>query len=102
VAMSKRAVNQLIEATQYVPDAIIKLRELIESLRKPGAATQKQLDDLKQAIELQLTVNNKINEQLQLIKSVLEDVQRSLKIIRVTAVATGLIAVLALILAVTK
>jgi len=103
VALPTQTITKLlIQLGPYAPDAIKKLRELIDTLRKPGAGTQKQLDDLKQAIELQLGVNNEINEQLKLIKSVLENVQSSLKILGIVAAGVGIIAVIALVLAATK
>jgi len=92
-------IAEVAHATHQSTDTI---RQLIDSVRKPGAGAQKQLDDLKQAIELQDTVNKEMNEQLKLVGSVLENVQKSLKIWAVTTAGIGLLALIALIVAVVK
>jgi hypothetical protein len=64
--------------------------------------TTKQLDDLKQALELQATVNEDIAEQLRLFKSVLEDLQRSLKIWAWVSIGAAIAALAALVMALVK
>ncbi len=93
---------QLAIITPTVNNSIEKIRQLIDTIRKPGAGTQNQLEDLKKAIELQATVNKEMNDKLKLIETVLQTVQKSLKILAVTGVGVGLIALLALIVAVVK
>jgi hypothetical protein len=44
---------QLAILTPAVNDSIDKVRHLIDTIRKPGAGTQNQIDDQKKAIELQ-------------------------------------------------
>jgi len=51
---------QLATITPTVSNTIDKIRQLIDTIRKPGAGTQNQLDDLTKAIELQATVNKEI------------------------------------------
>jgi len=97
-----KLLAQLALFAPAITQAVDKLRELIETLRKPGAGTQKQLDDLKQAIELQDTVNKKINDELRIIRSVLEHVQKSLKVLAYAALGIGLVALVALYFAVAK
>jgi predicted PurR-regulated permease PerM len=97
-----KLLAQLALFAPAITQAVDKLRELIETLRKPGAGTQKQLDDLKQAIELQDTVNKKINDELRIIRSVLEHVQQSLKVLAYAALGIGLVALVALYFAVAK
>ena len=87
---------QLATITPTVNESIDKTRKLIDTIRKPGAGTQNQLDDLKKAIELQATVNKEINDKLKLIETVLQTVQKSLKILAVTGAGVGLIALVAL------
>ena len=100
MAFPTKAITQiLIQLGPLVPDTVGKLRELIDTLRRPGANTQKQVDDLKQAIELQVGVNNEINKQFTLVKGALENVQASLKISMTIAAGAALIAVIALVLA---
>jgi len=80
----------------------IKVRHLIDTIRKPGAGTQNQVDDQKKAIELQSLVNKEINDKLRLIETVLQTIQKSLKILAVTGAGVGLIALLALVVSVIK
>ena len=87
---------QLATITPTVNESIDKTRKLIDTIRKPGAGTQNQLDDLKKAIELQASVNKEINDKLKLIETVLQTVQKSLKILAVTGAGVGLIALAAL------
>ncbi|MGZ8480298.1 MAG: hypothetical protein ACXW6K_20365, partial [Candidatus Binatia bacterium] len=68
----------------------------------PGAGTQNQLDDLKKALELQAAVNQEMNDKLKLIETVLQTVQKSLKILAVVGAGVGLIALVALVVAVVK
>ena len=93
---------QLATITPAVNVSIEKIRQLIDTIRKPGAGTQNQLDDLKKAIELQAAVNKEMNDKLKLIETVLQTVQKSLKILAVTGAGVGLIALLALVVAVVK
>jgi len=97
-----KLLMQLAIITPTVNNSIEKIRQLIDTIRKPGAGTQNQLEDLKKAIELQATVNKEMNDKLKLIETVLQTVQKSLKILAVTGVGVGLIALLALIVAVVK
>ena len=97
-----KLLMQLAILTPAVNDSIDKVRHLIDTIRKPGAGTQNQIDDLKKAIELQALVNNEINDKLGLIETVLQTMQKSLKILAVTGAGVGLIALLALVVAVVK
>ena len=93
---------QLATITPAVNVSIEQTQRLVDTIRKPGAGTQNQLDDLKKAIELQAAVNKELNDKLKLIETVLQTVQKSLKILAVTAVGVGLIALVALVVAVVK
>ena len=93
---------QLAILTPAVNDSIDKVRHLIDTIRKPGAGTQNQLDDQKKAIELQSLVNKEINDKLRLIETVLQTIQKSLKILAVTGPGVGLIALLAMVVSVIK
>jgi phage-related minor tail protein len=97
-----KLLMQLATITPPVNSSIEKIRQLIDTIRKPGAGTQNQLDDLKNAIELQAAVNREMNDKLKLIETVLQTVQKSLKILAVTGAGVGLIALLALVIAVMK
>jgi predicted PurR-regulated permease PerM len=97
-----KLLMQLTTITPPVNNSIEKIRQLIDTIRKPGAGTQNQLDDLKKAIELQAAVNKEMNDKLKLIETVLQTVQKSLKILAVTGAGVGLIALIALVIAVMK
>ena len=97
-----KLLMQLAILTPAVNDSIDKVRHLIDTIRKPGAKTQNQIDDLKKAIELQALVNKEINDKLRLIETVLQTIQKSLKILAVTGAGVGLIALLALVVSVIK
>jgi predicted PurR-regulated permease PerM len=93
---------QLATITPAVNSSVEKIRELIDTIRKPGAGTQNQLDDLRQAIELQAAVNKEMIDKLKLIEAVLQTVQKSLRNLAVTGAVVGLIALVALVVAVMK
>jgi predicted PurR-regulated permease PerM len=102
IASIAKLLIQLATITPVANDSIDNIRKLIDTVRKPGAGTQNQLDNLKKAIELQLIVNREINDKLNLIGTVLQTVQKSLKILAVTVAGIGLIAVAALVVALLK
>ncbi len=93
---------QLATLTPAVNSSVEKIRELIETVRKPGAGTQNRLDDLHKAIELQAAVNKEMNDKLKLIETVLQTVQKSLKTMIVAGAIVGFIAVAALVVAIVK
>ena len=93
---------QLATITPAVNSSVEKIRDLIETIRKPGAGTQNRLDDLQKAIELQAAVNNEMNDKLKLIETVLQTVQKSLKTMVATGAIVGLIALVALVVALVK
>jgi predicted PurR-regulated permease PerM len=83
-------------------EGVDRIRKLVETIRSGDASTTKQIDALKQAVELQSAVNKEVNDQLRVIKSVLENVQRSLKLWAVASVGTGTAAIIVLIFALEK
>lgn len=95
----------LAELTLMAPvvgEGVDKIRKLVETVRKGDASTAKQLEALKQAIELQSAVNKKMDDQLRIIESVLEKIQKSLKLLAFTSAVIGGLAITALVLAVLK
>ena len=85
-----------------VTDGVDKMRKLVETIRKGDGNTTKELGALKQAIELQSAFNKRVDDQLRLIESVLNNVQKSLKILAFTSAVVGVVAVTALVLAMMK
>lgn len=97
-----KLVGQLASVAPLVTDSVEKMRKLVEVVRNGDGNITKQLDALKQAIELQDTVNDKVEDQLRIMESVLANVQQSLKILSLVAVATGILAIVAIFFAVLK
>lgn len=97
-----KLLAELTVIAPVVSDGVDKIRKLVETVRKGDANTAKQIDALRQAIELQSAVNKKMDDQLRIIESVLEKVQKSLKILAFTGAAVGVLAITALVLAVLK
>ena len=97
-----KLLAELTVIAPVVSDGVDKIRKLVETVRKGDANTAKQIDALRQAIELQSSVNKKMDDQLRIIESVLEKVQKSLKILAFTGAVVGVLAITALVLAVLK
>jgi hypothetical protein len=97
-----KLLGQLTTVGPVVTDGVDKIRKLVETVRNGDGNTTKQLDALRQAIELQSAVNRKVDDQLQIIESVLENVQKSLKVLAFTGAGIGLAAVAALLVAILK
>jgi hypothetical protein len=97
-----KLLAELTVIAPVVSDGVDKIRKLVETVRKGDANSAKQIDALRQAIELQSAVNKKMDDQLRIIESVLEKVQKSLKILAFTSAVIGVLAITALVLAVLK
>ena len=102
IASIAKLLIQLATLTPAVNSSVEKIRDLVDAVRKPGAETQNRLDDLQKAIELQGVVNKEMIDKLRLIETVLQTMQKSLKNMAVTGVVVGLVALVALIVAVVK
>jgi len=97
-----KLLAELTVIAPVVSDGVDKIRKLVETVRKGDANIAKQIDALRQAIELQSAVNKKMDDQLRIIESVLEKVQKSLKILAFTGAVVGVLAITALAVAVLK
>lgn len=97
-----KLLGQLTLIGPVVTDGADKMRKLVETIRQGHGDTTKQLEALKQAIELQSAVNKKVDDQLRLVESVLNNVQKSLKILAFTSAGIGIVAVIALVLAILR
>jgi hypothetical protein len=97
-----RLLAQLTAVGPVVTDGADKIRRLVESLRRGDPDSVKQLEALRQAVELQSAVNRKVEDQLQLIESVLANVQKLLKLLTVTSVTAMMVAIAALATAVVR
>jgi predicted PurR-regulated permease PerM len=97
-----RLLGQLTTIGPVVTEGVDKIRKLVESIRKGEGNSAGQLDALKQAIELQSAVNRKVEDQLQIVESVLKNVQRSLKIMAISTTTLGVVAIAALVAAILK
>jgi uncharacterized membrane protein YdfJ with MMPL/SSD domain len=97
-----KLLGQLTVIGPVVTDGVDKMRKLVETIRKGDGNTTKELETLKQAIELQSTVNKKVDDQLRLVESVLDNMQKSLKVLAFTSAAIGIVAMTAVVLAILK
>lgn len=97
-----KLLAQLATIGPVVNEGADRIRKLVETVRKGDGNTAKQLEALRQAVELQSAVNKKVDDQLQIIESVLTNVQKSLKILTFTSVIIGILAIAALATAVLK
>ena len=97
-----KLLGQLTVIGPVVSDGVDKIRKMVETIRKGDGNTAKQLDALQQAIELQSPVNKKVDDQLRIIETVLEHVQKSLKILAFTSAGIGIVAIAALVIAILK
>jgi hypothetical protein len=97
-----KLLGQLTVIGPVVSEGVDKIRKLVETIRKTDGNIGKELETLKQAVELQSGVNNKVEDQLRIIESVLKNVQKSLKVLAFVSVGIGIVAVAALAVAVLK
>ena len=97
-----KLLGQLTTVGPVVTDGVDKIRRLVETVRNGDGNTATRLDALKQAIELQSAVNKKVDDQLQIIESVLKNVQKSLKVLAFSSAAIGIVALAALVVAIVK
>jgi hypothetical protein len=58
--------------------------------------------DLRQAVELQASALKTLDDEMKIVKAILENIQKSLKILAVAIAAVGFISVLAIAIALTK
>ncbi len=80
--------------------AVSYLRKRITESRPNGAEAR--LDAIENAMEVQSTLNNTIDVQMNIIHALLEKAQKRLQIVIFALIATGTIAVLALAIALMK
>jgi hypothetical protein len=80
--------------------AVSYLRKRITESRPNGAEAR--LDAIENAMEVQSTLNNTIDVQMNIIHALLEKAQKRLQIVIVALIATGTIAALALAAALMK
>jgi len=97
-----KLLGQLTVIGPVVSEGVDKIRKLVETIRKTDGNIGKELETLKQAVELQSGVNNKVEDQLRIIESVLKNVQKSLKVLAFVSMGIGIVAVAALAVAVLK
>ena len=76
-----KLLTELTVIAPVVGDGVDRIRKLVETARKADSNTVKELEALKEAIELQSAVNRKIDDQLRIVESVLANVQKSLKVL---------------------
>jgi hypothetical protein len=58
--------------------------------------------DLRQAVELQASALKTLDDEMKIVKAILENIQKSLRILTVAIAAVGVISALAIVIALTK
>ena len=94
-----KLLGQLTVLGPVVTDGVDKMRKLVETIRQGNGNTARELEAMKQAMELQSAVNNTVDDQLRLVESVLKNMQKSLRVLTFTNAALGIVAAAALIMA---
>lgn len=97
-----KLLGQLTVIGPVVTEGADKFRKLVEAVRKDDGNAARDLEALKQAVEVQSAVNKKFDDQLQIIQSVLNNVQKSLKILVFTTATAAALAIAALMFAVLR
>ena len=97
-----KLLGQLTVLGPVVTDGVDKMRKLVETIRQGNGNTARELEAMKQAMELQSAVNNKVDDQLRLVESVLKNMQKSLRVLTFTNAALGIVAAAALIMAILR
>ena len=80
---------------------------VISAIRKIVAdsrlgSDEARISNLEKTMGLQAALNEKVDVQLKIVQTLLENVQRSLRLLAIAAIATAIIAALALVLAILK
>ena len=92
------------QLTVLVPAAETLMRALRGTVSKipenPSAAEH--LDDIERALKLQVEVTENLASQLQMVQSALAGIQRSLKILAYATAGAAVLAILAIIVALSK
>jgi len=92
------------QLTVLVPAAETLMRTLRGTVSKipenPSAAEH--LDDIERALKLQVEVTENLASQLQMVQSALAGIQRSLKILAYATAGAAVLAILAIIVALSK
>jgi hypothetical protein len=91
-----KLIGQLALVAPMVTDGVDRMRQLVEVVRNGDGGVTKQVDALKQAVALQSAINNKIDEQLRTMESLLASMQKSLKVLSLISVGAALVAIVAL------
>ncbi len=81
---------------------------MVEEIRKlvqgptGNRSVNSRLDGLEKAIELQNSLNERLNSQLEIVQSVLQNVQKSLKLLSAGVILVGIISIVAIFISVIK
>jgi hypothetical protein len=97
-----KLLSELTVIAPAVAGGVEHIRRLVDAIRKGEGNTAKQLDAVKQAMELQSAFNKRVDDQLRIIEAVLENIQKSLKVLFFTSAGAAIVALVALLVAILK
>jgi hypothetical protein len=103
----KIPANTIKKLVEKLGPLILGSAPVISAIRKVVADSRIEIDEsrisnLEKTMGLQAALNEKVDVQLKIVQTLLENVQRSLKLLTIAAIATAVIAVVAILLAVLK
>ena len=96
VLVIAKLINQLGFLLPPTVELVKKIGGLIQG-RGGNTSVNSRLDDLQKAIELQNSLNGQLSSQLQIVQSVLKNVQKSLKILSAAVILIGFISIVAIL-----
>ena len=76
------------------------IRKVVSDART--GSDEARIDNLEKAMGLQAALNDKVDVQLKIVETLLQNVQRSLKMLTIAAIGTAIIAGLALAMAIIR
>jgi hypothetical protein len=95
-------VKQLAFRLPVVVRTVGEVASLVGKMRSSQGDEDLRVVRLEKAMELQSSLNDKLTTQLEVIQSVLERLQTSLRLLWLAVVATGILAVVAIVLALAR
>jgi uncharacterized coiled-coil protein SlyX len=95
-------VKQLALRLPVVVRTVAEVTSLVATMRSSRHDGDPRLIRLEKAMELQASLNDKLTSQLEVTQAVLERLQRSLRLLWLMVIATGVLAVVAIVLVLMK
>jgi hypothetical protein len=102
IANTIAKIGSIVVTGKDLSDQIRKLRRYQERSSQPDPAMLERLQQLEKAVEMQAQLNEQYNKQMELMKSVLENFQKSLRMIWVMLLLSLALSTAAVLIAILK